>query len=120
MTIEDVLHKISNEPLAVEFDEVIAAIDAHYHYTPTAFTNGALSAPMTNAAGENTGSCKIFCFAQKWGLSEAQTLACFGHYYRNHVLPHPEGHDHPNIRLFVHDGWAGIEFHGDALTPRTP
>ena len=57
--------------------------------------------------GENSGSCKIFAFAQLHHLDEASTLACFGAYYRDDVLKHPQGSDHQNIRQFINTGWQG-------------
>ena len=47
-------------------------------------------------------------------LSEANTLACFGRFYRE-VLNDPTGTSHGNIRAFMRDGWAGICFDGQAL-----
>ena len=89
--------------------------DRHkYAFTPTAFANGELS----NAAGENNGSCKLFSFAKLTGLTKEQTLACFGHHYTDHVLKHPEGTDHANIRNFMKHGWDGIRFEGEALKVR--
>ncbi len=112
MTPEILVEKLSSEPLNVEFAEVMQIIDVFYQYQPTAFSNGELH----NAAGSNEGSCKIFAFAKLHGLTEAQTLACFGTYYRDDVLAHPEGVDHGNIRNFIQHGWDGIEFHGEPLT----
>lgn len=117
MTPEELIRKLESEPLHLEFAQVIAVIDRHYHYVPTRFTNGLGEHRLVNEAGQNEGSCKVFSFAQIWGLSEAQTLACFGRFYRNDVLPHPEGENHPNIRRFISDGWEGIHFDGKALTP---
>jgi len=89
-------------------------IDAHYTFTPTAFRNGNLQ----NNAGQNNGSCKIFAFGQLNELNETQVLACFGDYYREHVLKHPQADDHQNIRQFMLHGWSGIQFSGKALTPK--
>ncbi len=93
------------------FAEVIAHIDDHYSFTPTAFRNG----DTHNDAGSNNGSCKIFAFAQLKGLDEQATLNAFGDYYRVDVLQHPNGDDHANIRNFIRSGWAGIHFDGSAL-----
>ena len=60
----------------------------------------------------------LFAFAQKQQLSEAQTLACFGDYYRKDVLENPQGEDHQNIRQFMKSGWFGIAFSGDALAAK--
>ena len=112
LTVTALLEKIQQQPEKVAFSDVIATIDACYHYQPTAFSNG----DVISNAGENVGSCKIFAFAQLQQLSEAQTLACFGHYYRDDVLAHPEGLDHANIRQFMLSGWSQLRFSGAALT----
>jgi hypothetical protein len=112
MNLDTFLQKLNDTPELIEFEETMAAIEDHYAFTPTAFRNGALS----NEAGQNSGSCKLFAFAQLQGLSPQQTLACFGHYYREDVLPHPAGSDHQNIRNFMHSGWQGISFEGRPLT----
>ncbi|NNF96141.1 MAG: hypothetical protein HKM94_04340 [Halobacteria archaeon] len=52
------------------------------------------------------------------GRRELETLACFGKYYREDVLQHPQGTDHLNIRTFMRHGWSGIQFEYPALTPR--
>ncbi|WP_372863745.1 HopJ type III effector protein [Spongiibacter sp.] len=96
---------------SADFAEVIAHIDAHYDFQPTAFRNG----DTYNDAGSNNGSCKIFAFAQLNGLSEQATLHAFGDYYRVDVLQHPAGNDHANIRNFMRSGWTGIHFEGSAL-----
>ena len=111
MTLESFLQTINNSPETVEFEQTMAVIDEAYSFTPTAFQNGNLH----NEAGQNSGSCKIYAFGQLQNLSEEQTLACFGHYYREEVLQHPEGTDHQNIRNFMETGWAGIKFSGEAL-----
>lgn len=98
---------------SVDFKEVIALIDAHYAFTPTAFVNG----ETTNAPGENNASCKLFSFAKLHDFTKDETLACFGHFYTDHVLKHPEGTDHANIRNFMKHGWEGVRFSGDALRP---
>ena len=113
MTISIFLEQLCDAPEAVDFEATMAIIAEHYHYTPTAFRNG----EVTNAAGINEGSCKIFAFAQLNKLSEVETLACFGRFYREDVLGNPEGDDHANIRNFMQTGWTGIQFEGDALKP---
>ena len=115
MLPNELISQIKTNPETVEFKDVIATIDAHYHYTPTRFTNGQGNNMAINEAGSNEGSCKIFAFAQLNGLSETETLACFGHYYRDDVLKHPDGNDHANIRNFMRSGWDGIHFEGAAL-----
>ena len=86
MALTEFLHQVTTEPLSVEFEQTIAVIDSSFTFTPTAFTNGDIS----NDAGQNNGSCKIFAFAQMHNLTQAQTLACFGKFYRQDVLEHPE------------------------------
>jgi hypothetical protein len=111
MDLETFLHKLSDAPQELAFSDTMAVIDNLYEFTPTAFRNGELH----NAAGQNSGSCKLFAFAQLQGLSAQQTLACFGAYYREDVLGHPEDTAHQNIRQFMRSGWAGIEFAGTPL-----
>lgn len=101
-----------NETL--DFEDTMAVIEANYLYTPVQFSNG----DQINEAGTNEGSCKIFAFAQLNQLSEAQTLACFGRFYRVDVLQNPEGSDHGNIRNFIKHGWSGISFNLPALSTK--
>lgn len=101
----------------VDFQETMAVIAEAYDYQPTTFSNGLLQ-PLINEAGRNEGSCKIFAFAKMHGLDQNQTLALFGDYYRKDVLGNPAGYDHPNIRIFMRDGWNGIVFKGEALTAK--
>jgi len=115
MTVEQLLNTLRNSPEQVEFKDVIETIDAHYDYQPARFSNGS----TINEAGSNAGSCKIFSFALLNNLDQAATLACFGHYYRDDVLQHPDGDDHANIRNFMVSGWAGVQFDSQALSPRT-
>lgn len=114
MTNDSFLAKLNNSPQEITFAETIAVIEASYNFTPTAFENGLLH----NAAGENSGSCKIFSFAELQKLSEEATLSCFGAYYREDVLGDPEGNNHQNIRNFMKSGWDGIAFYGEALTSK--
>lgn len=111
MTIAAFLEKLNTTPEAITFAETIAVIEANYDFTPTAFENGT----QHNAAGENSGSCKLFSFAEIQNLSEAATLSCFGAYYYDDVLKNPNGTDHQNIRNFMKTGWEGIGFYGSAL-----
>ncbi|WP_426095145.1 HopJ type III effector protein [Flavobacterium sp. DSR2-3-3] len=111
MTIAAFLEKLTETPEAINFLETIAVIEANYDFTPTAFENGL----QHNAAGDNSGSCKLFAFAEIQNLSEAATLACFGAYYCEDVLKNPNGTDHQNIRNFTKTGWDGIAFYGSAL-----
>lgn len=118
MNIESLIAKLRSTPDAVEFTEVIDCIAANYDYTPARFSNGVGEGATLNDAGSNEGSCKIFAFALLNALTEAETLACFGKYYRDDVLQHPAATDHANIRNFMRHGWAGIQFAGPALTER--
>lgn len=102
----------------VEFQDTMAHIAQSYAYKPVRFSNGLGANRLVNEPGANEGSCKIFSFGRLHGLSETETLALFGHYYRVDVLGHPEGADHQNIRRFIKDGWAGIHFEGEALLAR--
>ncbi|SFF29390.1 HopJ type III effector protein [Flavobacterium xueshanense] len=111
MTIAAFLKKLTQTPAAINFVETIAVIEANYDFTPTAFENGL----QHNVAGENSGSCKLFAFAEIQNLSEAATLACFGAYYFEDVLKNPNATDHQNIRNFMKTGWDGIAFYGSAL-----
>ncbi|TNF34165.1 MAG: type III effector [Gammaproteobacteria bacterium] len=104
------------QPETVAFSTVIDTINQYYEYTPSHFFNGKGEDMVTNIAGKNEGSCKIFAFARLHGLTEAETLACFGDYYRQDVLQHPDGNDHANIRSFMRHGWDGIVFSQQVLT----
>lgn len=114
MKIDVFIEKINSNPDSVAFSDTMAVIEDNYEFTPTAFQNGSLK----NEAGQNSGSCKLFSFAQLHKLTEAQTLACFGDYYRIDVLQHPEAQDHQNIRNFMQFGWSGIQFEGNALSKK--
>src|SRR3546814_975311 len=52
-------------------------------------------------------------------LSEAETLACFGCFYREDVLKNPDGTDHQNIRNFMRSGWGGVAFGERPLRSRS-
>ena len=108
------LQILETSPESIAFSDTIAMIDAHYDFAPSAFRNGELQ----NEAGQNNGSCKVFSFAKLHNLTQQQTLYCFGAYYRDDVLKHPQGTDHQNIRNFMKTGWDGIVFQGNALTPK--
>ena len=112
--MKEFLQLLASAPNEIMFAQTMEVIDEHYNFNPTSFTNG----DTHNEAGQNNGSCKIFAFAQLQELDEAATLACFGQFYREDVLQHPDGDDHANIRNFMQHGWAGIRFDGDALTAR--
>lgn len=114
MELDLFLDKLAQSPSLIQFEETMAAIDACYTFTPTAFTNG----DVRNEANQNNGSCKIFAFAKLNELPPELTLACFGQYYRHDVLENPQGCDHANIRNFMQYGWQGIEFDGPALVAK--
>jgi hypothetical protein len=114
MDMNQLLEKIKQAPQSVEFAEVMAVIEASYDHTASAFTNGDLE----NSAEQNQGSAKILSFAKLNGLNEAETLACFGTYYRDDVLGNPEGTDHGNIRNFMKTGWAGVTLPEGVLTAK--
>ncbi|MBI5919772.1 MAG: HopJ type III effector protein [Nitrosomonadales bacterium] len=114
MQLDVFLQRLSAVPETIAFADTIAVIEAHYDFTPTEFRNG----DLLNAAGQNNGSCKIFSFARLQHLTEQQALHCFGAYYRDDVLQHPEATDHQNIRNFMRSGWAGVVFTGEALKPK--
>ncbi len=114
MNEKELLTQLRTSPESIEFDQVMTTIANHYDYTPTRFDNG----EVVNEAGSNEGSCKLFAFAKLNGLSEVETLALFGKYYRDDVMGNPAGDDHGNIRNFILDGWLGIQFYGEALTSK--
>ena len=114
MELHDFLRRLEEAPEQISFNDTIGMIEAVYQFTPTAFTNGGLH----NAAGQNNGSCKILFFAKLHRLSAAQTLHCFGDYYRKDVLGNPSGTDHQNIRNFMQTGWSGITFEGQVLAAK--
>ncbi|MEB3753563.1 HopJ type III effector protein [Acinetobacter sp. MD2(2019)] len=97
----------------IQFKDVIAYIEQHYHVQAAAFKNGA----QHNAANENQGSAKVFSFAQLQQLDQADTLALFAEHYAA-VLATPDATDHQNIRQFMQHGWSGIEFEGQVLTQK--
>lgn len=111
MTTEQYIKKLKTNPDTIEFSEIMDVIESEYDFQPSAFKNG----DVENSDSENLGSCKILSFAQLHNLSVAETLACFGAYYREDVLQHPDNDDHANIRSFMQHGWAGVEFRDVAL-----
>jgi type III HopJ-like effector protein len=111
MELKDFLEKLNAAPESIEFTDTIAVIDSIYEYTPASFSNG----EQHNSADQNAGSCKIFAFAKLNNLSEAQTLYCFGKYYREEVLNDPNGDGHQNIRQFIKHGFEGIKFDEEPL-----
>ena len=111
MTLDTLLAAIIESPMSISFTDTMTVIEKHYNFTPTQFSNG----DLINLAGQNNGSCKIFAFGLLNNLSEIQTLSCFGSYDHDHVLNHPNGDDHQNIRNFIISGWQGITFNNLAL-----
>ncbi len=118
MTPEQLIARLKNQPESVDFEDVMAVINQHYHYSPVGFSNGIGGDRLYNEAGSNEGSCKIFAFARLHDLDVATTLACFGRFYRDDVLRQPTGDNHGNIRRFMKYGWDGINFDAPALTPK--
>lgn len=114
MDLKTFLQKLKDTPESIAFSDTMAVIEAMYEFTPVSFKNGELM----NEQGQNSGSCKLFAFAQLQGLSPQQTLHCFGDYYRIDVLLKPDGADHQNIRNFIKTGWVGIKFNAKALAER--
>lgn len=106
MNLNAFLDTLKTRPETIAFADTMAVIDANYEFTPAAFTNG----DVRNEAGQNSGSCKLLAFGMLNGLTKEQTLACFGAYYRDDVLKHPEGTDHQNIRNFIRSGWEAVKF----------
>ncbi|MFD2908331.1 HopJ type III effector protein [Flavobacterium ardleyense] len=109
MTVSILKEKVQNSEVLV-FSEVIHSIESYYSFTPTSFTNGELS----NEAGTNNGSCKVFSFAKEHNLDVSETLFMFGEHYQK-VLQTPNEDDHQNIRNFIKSGWKGVRFSGNAL-----
>jgi len=114
MQLASFLETLKTNPDTISFDDTMAVIEANYQFTPTAFKNG----NTDNAENTNNGSCKIFAFGLLNKLSEQETLACFGDFYRKDVLQDPDGDSHQNIRNFIQSGWSGIDFSGEALAAK--
>ena len=106
-----ILEQLKNFPETINFNDVIVFIDENYNFKPVRFVNGCI----VNEANQNNSSCKIFSFAKMNNLSEKDTLALFGDFYRTDVLQNPEGEDNQNIRNFIKYGWNGNRFTEDAL-----
>jgi len=114
MNLTEFITKLSEKEDSIKFTDTMAIIEEHYIFTPTAFTNG----ETQSEANKNNGSCKIFAFGLLNNLSEQQTLACFGTYYRDDVLGNPDGEDHQNIRQFIISGWTKVQFDGETLAAK--
>ena len=115
VTLADFINQLDSNAEEVSFEQVMQVIGENYNYLPATFSNG----DLLNEAGTNEGSCKIFYFAKLNGLTEQQTLTCFGRFYREDVVNNPQGNDHGNIRNFMQSGWSKVEFNSVALTPLT-
>lgn len=115
VTLADFINQLDSNAEQVSFEQVMQVIGENYNYLPATFSNG----DLLNEAGTNEGSCKIFYFAKLNGLTEQQTLTCFGRFYREDVINNPQGNDHGNIRNFMQSGWSKVEFNSVALTPLT-
>jgi len=113
MNISEFIKKLKNTPGEISFQNTMDIIDAHYSFEPVSFVNGSI----TNHAGQNSGSCKLFSFAKLQNLKKEETLSCFGEYYKS-VIQNQNGTDHQNIRNFMKTGWDGISFADQALTKR--
>ena len=116
MMLNDFIARVKSGQ-AVAFQDTMAVVAEYYDYQPAEFSNGKEN-PLINEAGQNEGSCKIFAFAKLHQLDAPQTLSLFGDYYRKDVLENPAGNEHQNIRNFMRDGWEGISFKSQALTPK--
>ncbi len=114
MILSDFLTQLNQMPETIEFTDTMAVIDELYDFTPVRFHNGG----FINEVGDNLGSCKLLTFAKLHRLNEAEVLACFGAYYRDDVLQHPDNKDHQNIRHFMQTGWQGVRFDALALTKK--
>lgn len=113
MTLDEFLIKLNTQAELIDFAETMAVIDNNYEFIPAKFTNNG----TVNEENQNNGSCKIFAFGLINSLTKQELLACFGSYYREDVLQHPENDDHQNIRNFIKSGWDGIHFSSAALIP---
>lgn len=110
MLIQQFKTKLKANPTSILFAETMQVIEDNYTFTPTTFTNGEL----TNNAGENSGSCKLFAFAKLQKLQKEETLFCFGEHYKS-VLEDVNGNSHQNIRNFMKSGFEGLSFESEAL-----
>lgn len=116
MNTKELINIIQTNPAEIDFEQVINVIENEYDYTATQFYNGLGKNEIINEAGTNEGSCKIFAFADLNDLNEAQTLTCFGKYYRQDILCNLSGTDHANIRNFMKFGWEGVHFDNPPLS----
>ena len=119
MTLSELLNTLQTQPESVQFDDVINTINNEYTYTPSKFTNGLGDDIVTNESKTNEGSCKILAFATLNELSTEQTLSCFGKYYREDVLQHPDGTDHANIRVLMKYALDDVFFYDTVLVKKS-
>ena len=110
MIIQEFKTKLKVSLTEINFADTMQVIEENYNFTPTTFTNG----DITNNAGENSGSCKLFAFAVHQKLQKEEALFCFGEHYKN-VLEDANGDSHQNIRNFMKSGFKGLSFEGEAL-----
>jgi len=113
MNLEQFLKALDQNPDSLMLADTLAVIDSLYDFTPVAFSNG----DMHNAAGEAERSCRMYAFARRHGLTEAQTVRLFGEHYRE-VLEDPEGTSHRTIRIFMKTGFSGLNYSADPLHPK--
>lgn len=109
MSLNELLQQLQAKQIV--FNDVLAFIEKHYTYSPSAFKNG----NQNNAETENQGSARVLFFAQINNLSPNDTLILFAEYYTA-VLATPEASDHQNIRQFMLHGWDGVQFEHTVLT----
>jgi hypothetical protein len=95
------------------FSVTLAFVETWFEFTPTAFENGSLQ----NGVDENQGSARVFALGNELGLTDKQTLLCFGEHYRD-VLDQPDGDSHGNIRNFMKTGANGVSFDKFPLVKR--
>ena len=114
MQLDAFLRKLTDTPEQVMLEDTLSTIDTLYEFTPVAFSNGDLH----NKAGVAERSCRMYAFAQLHGLTEAQTLLCFGEHYRE-VLADPQGTAHTTIRIFMKTGFAGLRYDAIPIKLRT-
>lgn len=116
MSFQNLLQRLKHGE--ADFEDVIAHVTEHYHYTPTRFVNGVGADAVVNEAGQNAGACRVLALGQLLNLGEADVLQLFGRYYRDDVLKNAQGSDHANIRTFMRSGWAGVRFDGVVLVAK--
>jgi hypothetical protein len=114
MKLDAFLKKLNDDPTSITLDDTLATIAEAYEFTPFGYTLGG----VRFESHQVHRSCQLYAFAQLNRLSEAQTLACFGAYYHQDVLQHPDGTDHKTVRLFMKHGWAGLALDGMPLKAR--